>query len=677
MALARANSPQEALLWALNDLEENSFKTLKFHLRDMTQFHLARGELEGLSRVEVASKLISMYGAQEAVRVVSRSLQAMNLMELVDYLSRVCLNDYREIYREHVHCLEERQDWGVNSSHNKLLLVARSSPASPGSPSCLDLEEELGPVMVDSLFAPEAESYSTPPIVVMQGSAGTGKTTLVKKLVQDWAKGTLYPGRFDYVFYVSCREVVLLPKCDLPKLICWCCGDDQAPVTEILRQPERLLFILDGFDELQKSSRAERVLHILIRRREVPCSLLITTRPPALQSLEPMLGERRHVHVLGFSEEERKNYFNSYFEDKEQSRNALEFVQNNGVLYKACQVPGICWVVCSWLKRKMVRGQELSETPNNSTDIFTAYVSTFLPTDGNGDSSELTRHRVLRSLCSLAAEGIQHQRLLFEEDVLRKYSLDGPSLTAFLNSIDYREGIGIKKLYSFRHISFQEFFYAMSFLVKEDQSQLGEATRREVAKLVEQEKDEEMTLSFQFLFDMLKADSTLGLGLKFYFKITPSLRQELNCFKEQIETIKHNRSWDLEFSLYDSKIKKITQGIQLKDVRFNIQRSVEKKPGKGKPFSVKSSLGKGQVQRPVLKTNNSTKEQKGASNGKSRGTEEPAQTVRNSGLANTGKGHIEMKGQEGGGVEKQEDGEGQRVKKDGEMRDQMNGYKRE
>lgn len=87
-----ANSPQEALLWALNDLEENSFKTLKFHLRDMTQFHLARGELEGLSRVEVASKLISMYGAQEAVRVVSRSLRAMNLMELVDYLSQVCLN---------------------------------------------------------------------------------------------------------------------------------------------------------------------------------------------------------------------------------------------------------------------------------------------------------------------------------------------------------------------------------------------------------------------------------------------------------------------------------------------------------------------------------------------------------------------------------------------------------
>ncbi|EDM17931.1 rCG39438 [Rattus norvegicus] len=669
MALARANSPQEALLWALNDLEENSFKTLKFHLRDVTQFHLARGELEGLSQVDLASKLISMYGAQEAVRVVGRSLQAMNLMELVDYLNQVCLNDYREIYREHVLCLEERQDWGVNSSHNKLLLVATSSSGSLRSPSCSDLEQELDPVHVETLFAPEAESYSTPPIVVMQGSAGTGKTTLVKKLVQDWAKGKLYPGQFDYVFYVSCREVVLLPKCDLPNLICWCCGDDQAPVTEILRQPERLLFILDGYDELQKSSRAERVLHILMRRREVPCSLLITTRPPALQSLEPMLGERRHVHVLGFSEEERETYFCSYFMDKEQLRNALEFVQNNAVLYKACQVPGICWVVCSWLKGKMARGQEVSETPSNSTDIFTAYVSTFLPTDGNGDSSELTRHKVLRGLCSLAAEGMRHQRLLFEEDVLRKHSLDGPSLTAFLNCTDYREGLGIKKLYSFCHISFQEFFYAMSFLVKEDQGQLGEATHKEVAKLVDQENYEEVTLSLQFLFDMLKTDNTLSLGLKFCFKIAPSVRQDLKHFKEQVVAIKYNRSWDLEFSLYDSKIKKLKQGIQMKDVIFNVQHSDEKKSGKKKPFSVTSRFGKG----PILETGKSTRKQKKASNGKSRETEEPpAQDGGKSRLASRGKGNKEINDKDGG-VYGQEDGEGQEVKKGGEILDEMNG----
>lgn len=94
MALAR--SPQEALLWALSDLEENEFKMLKFRLRDRAllegQCQLARGELEGLSRVDLASRLTLMYGAQEAVKVLLKVLRDMNLLELVEQLGHICLN---------------------------------------------------------------------------------------------------------------------------------------------------------------------------------------------------------------------------------------------------------------------------------------------------------------------------------------------------------------------------------------------------------------------------------------------------------------------------------------------------------------------------------------------------------------------------------------------------------
>lgn len=93
--MARAGNPQEALLSALRDLEENDFKILKFHLRDRSLLEgqgLGRGELEGLSRVDLASRLISMYGAQEAVKMVFKVLTVMNLLELVDKLSHICLN---------------------------------------------------------------------------------------------------------------------------------------------------------------------------------------------------------------------------------------------------------------------------------------------------------------------------------------------------------------------------------------------------------------------------------------------------------------------------------------------------------------------------------------------------------------------------------------------------------
>ncbi|XP_016069422.1 PREDICTED: NACHT, LRR and PYD domains-containing protein 10 [Miniopterus natalensis] len=631
--MALPNNPQEALLWALRDLDKNSFKILKFHLRDKPLpggQGLARGELEGLNEVDLASRLISMYGALEAVKVVCEVLKVMNLLELVDRLSHICLNDYREIYREYVRCLEERQEEGVGHSYNELLLVAK-----PGSGSPIP-EQDLDSVTVEALFDSGEKPAKHPPIVVLQGSAGTGKTTLTRKMLLDWATGTLYAGRFDYVFYVSCREVVLLPEGTLDQLLMWCCGDSKAPVAEIRRQPERLLLILDGYDELQRPfagrlqrpgpSPAEDVLRRLLRREALPaCSLLVTTRPVALRSLQSLLKRPRHVHVLGFSEEERERYLNSYFPDEEQAQKAIAFVKGNEVLNKACQVPGICWVVCSWLKGQMERGGEVSETPSNGTDIFMAYVSTFLPPSDSEGCSELTRDKVLRGLCSLAAEGIQRQRFLFEEADLRKHSLDGPSLAAFLSSHDYQEGLDIKKFYSFRHISFQEFFHAMSYLVKEDQSQLGEESLRELNRLLddrEQAGGEEMTLSMQFLLDISKKESSSNLELTFCFKISPSIKQDLKNFKEQMSSLKHNRTWDLELSLYESKMKSLLRSVQISNVGLKMEHSNEKKSRSSTSFSVKTHLsnaGREEQKCLTMDEGNAAGTQKQAPNGKGRG----------------------------------------------------------
>ena len=94
--MAQTQTPQEALLWALRDLEEKSFKLFKFHLWNRSLGEgkklLARGELEGLSPADLASQLISLYGAWEAVKVVLSVLKVMNLLEPVEWLSHICLN---------------------------------------------------------------------------------------------------------------------------------------------------------------------------------------------------------------------------------------------------------------------------------------------------------------------------------------------------------------------------------------------------------------------------------------------------------------------------------------------------------------------------------------------------------------------------------------------------------
>ena len=95
-----------------------------------------------------------------------------------------------------------------------------------------------------------------------------------------------------------------------------------------------------------RSSLMEYVLHPWMRRTVLPrSSLLITTQTLASWNPEPLLRQPHSDHILrGFSEDKKRSYLRSYFTDEKQVRNALDIVQANDVLYKACQVLGICWL---------------------------------------------------------------------------------------------------------------------------------------------------------------------------------------------------------------------------------------------------------------------------------------------------------------------------------------------
>ncbi|CAI9582283.1 unnamed protein product [Staurois parvus] len=61
------------------------------------------------------------------------------------------------------------------------------------------------PITIQALFDPD-EVGCIPKIVVLEGPAGIGKTMTSKKIMLDWASGNLYQDKFDFLFYLSCRE---------------------------------------------------------------------------------------------------------------------------------------------------------------------------------------------------------------------------------------------------------------------------------------------------------------------------------------------------------------------------------------------------------------------------------------------------------------------------------------
>uniref|UniRef100_A0A2K6C947 NLR family pyrin domain containing 1 n=1 Tax=Macaca nemestrina TaxID=9545 RepID=A0A2K6C947_MACNE len=370
----------------------------------------------------------------------------------------------------------------LNQNFTQLLLLQRPHPRShkplvKGSwphDAEEDVEEDRGRLIeIRDLFGPGLD-IQEPHVVILQGAAGIGKSTLARQVREAWGRGQLYGDCFQHVFYFSCRELAQCKVVSLAELI----GKDwtaaQAPIRQILSRPERLLFILDGVDEprwvLQESSSelclhwsqpqpADALLGSLLGKTILPeASFLITARTTALQNLIPSLEQARWVEVLGFSESSRREYFYKYFTDERQAIRAFGLIKSNKELWALCLVPWVSWLACTCLMEQMKRKEELTLTSKTTTTLCLHYLSQALQAQPLGPQ--------LGDICSLAAEGIWQKKTLFSRDDLRKHELDGAIISTLLKMGILQEH-PIPLSYSFIHLCFQEFFAAMSYALED------------------------------------------------------------------------------------------------------------------------------------------------------------------------------------------------------------------
>lgn len=124
------------------------------------------------------------------------------------------------------------------------LALEQQQPLAPGLP----------PLALAQLFDPDACGRQVQ-TVVLYGTVGTGKSTLVRKMVLDWCYGRL--PAFELLIPFSCEDLSSLGSA--PASLCQLVAQRYAPLKEVLplmaAAGSRLLFVLHGLERLNLDFR--------------------------------------------------------------------------------------------------------------------------------------------------------------------------------------------------------------------------------------------------------------------------------------------------------------------------------------------------------------------------------------------------------------------------------------
>ncbi|XP_036179921.1 NLR family member X1 [Myotis myotis] len=308
------------------------------------------------------------------------------------------------------------------------------------------------PLALSQLFDPDACGCQVQ-TVVLYGTVGTGKSTLVRKMVLDWCYGRL--PAFELLIPFSCEDLSSLGLA--PASLCQLVARRYTALKEVLplmaAAGSRLLFVLHGLERLnldfrlagtglcsdpQEPAAPAAILVNLLRKYMLPeASILVTTRPSAVGRI-PSKYVGRYGEICGFSDTNlQKLYFQLRLHQPDcgpgaggagvpataaQRDSLVEMLSRNleghHQITAACFLPSYCWLVCAtlhFLHAPTPAGQTL-------TGIYTSFLRLNFGGEvlASGDPAQLSLMAyAARTMGKLAYEGVSSRQTRFSEEDVR------------------------------------------------------------------------------------------------------------------------------------------------------------------------------------------------------------------------------------------------------------------
>ncbi|XP_048036331.1 NACHT, LRR and PYD domains-containing protein 12-like isoform X2 [Megalobrama amblycephala] len=397
-----------------------------------------------------------------------RLFEGLNLQENETLLNRI----YTQLY------IIEGESEGVNEQHEVFQMekTARTQHSQDTPIYCNDIFKASP--------EPGREEKHQIKTVLTKGIAGIGKTVSVQKFILDWAEGKDNQD-VDFMFVLPFRELNLIRdhQYSLHRLLLDFHPELQDLDSKIYEEC-KVVFIFDGLDEsritlmfpdaqtvsdVTETSSVGVLMSNLMTGDLLHSALIWITSRPAAANQIPSKYINRLTEIQGFNEPQKEEYFRKRISDEHQASRIISHIRRARSLHIMCHIPVFCWI-SSTVLQKLLKEDLSAEIPQTLTEMYIHFLLIQINMRNQKyeerDPEKLMKsnRRVIVKLAEVAFKQLMKGNVMFYEEDLRESGIDVTDASVYsgiCTEIFKEESvIHQRKVYSFIHLSFQEFLAA-------------------------------------------------------------------------------------------------------------------------------------------------------------------------------------------------------------------------